>query len=156
MTFLYKVASDYRLYKEYKKDGLRVFLDVMFYAVLIFRLSSFFSSIRLSVVAKVFWLLNRVVFSIDIDPRADLGPGLRIVHGTGLVVGHLVSSAGRLVLYQGVTLGGNSGHWRVHEGKHIEQPTIGENVTIYTGAILVGPIVVPAGKHISAGSKIIE
>jgi serine O-acetyltransferase len=50
--------------------------------------------VKLVPIARLFWLLNRVLFSIDIDPRATLKEGLVILHGAGNVIGKAVVALG--------------------------------------------------------------
>ncbi len=82
---------------------------------------------------------------IDIHPGATLGKGVFIDHGTGVVVGETAILGDHVRIYQGVTLGavafpkdacgmlikGNKRH-----------PTIGNNVTIYSGASVLGDITI--------------
>jgi serine O-acetyltransferase len=153
-NFFNYIVSDWKFYSKAKKSRLKPLLDITFFAVIIFRISQFISIIRIPLFPKLFWLVNRILFSIDIDPRANLGPGFRIVHGIGLVIGHQVISEGNLTVYQGVTLGGNNWHTTYYNGQKILQPFIGFNVTIYTNSIIVGPVVIKNDTVVSAGSKI--
>ncbi len=59
--------------------------------------------------AKVVWYLNRVLYHVDLDYKAQLAPGFKLVHGLGVVVGAGVVSDGPLTVYQGVTIGGSHG-----------------------------------------------
>ncbi len=67
-------------------------------------------------------------YQIHGNSNIDVGPGLKIVHGDGV---HLNASAigNNFTCYQGVTLGEKGG-----------LPIIGNNVTIYPGAVVVGPV----------------
>ena len=48
----------------------------------------------------------RTVTGIEIHPAADVGDGLFIDHGMGVVVGETAEIGENVTLYQGVTLGG--------------------------------------------------
>src|SRR4051794_5436103 len=48
----------------------------------------------------------RAVTGIEIHPGADVGDGLFIDHGTGVVIGETAEIGENVTLYQGVTLGG--------------------------------------------------
>ena len=50
--------------------------------------------------------LNRAITGIEIHPAADLGEGLFIDHGMGVVIGETTEVGDDVTLYQGVTLGG--------------------------------------------------
>lgn len=85
------------------------------------------------------------VTGIDIHPGAEIGESLFIDHGTGLVVGETAVIGRNVKLYQGVTLGAMS-FPKDKRGKLIKgqkrHPEIGDNVTIYSGATILGAITV--------------
>jgi serine O-acetyltransferase len=78
---------------------------------------------------------------IDIHPGARIGENFFIDHGTGVVVGETAEIGHNVKLYQGVTLGALSfpkdAHGRLIRGRK-RHPTLGDNVTIYSGATLLG------------------
>ena len=80
--------------------------------------------------------------------------GLQIIHGIGLVIGCDVCIEGPAKLYQGVTLGGNNGKSRIFNGRRITQSHICRNVTIFTNAVVVGPIIIGENTTIGAGRYI--
>lgn len=127
-------------------------LDVNIWIVIIYRLSSLFVKIYLYPVAKLFWLINRILFTVDIDPRADLAGGLMIVHGMNIVIGHEVRSKGKLKIYQGATIGGNSGKRRVVEGVNTGQPVFLDNVIVGINSCVLGPILVEKDSVIGTGA----
>lgn len=94
--------------------------------------------------------LSRAITGIEIHPDAKIGPGLFIDHGAGVVVGETAEIGENVTLYQGVTLGGTG----FQCGKR--HPTIGDNVTIGSGAKLLGPIEVGHGAKIGANSVVVE
>ena len=78
---------------------------------------------------------------IDIHPGARIGRSFFIDHGTGVVVGETTDIGHNVKLYQGVTLGALSfpkdERGRLIRG-HKRHPTVGNNVTIYANAIVLG------------------
>jgi serine O-acetyltransferase len=94
-------------------------------------------------------MLTRAVTGIEIHPAARIGRGLFIDHGTGVVIGETVDIADNVTLYQGVTLGGTG----FATGKR--HPTVQDNVTIGSGAKLLGPITIGHGAKIGANSVVI-
>ena len=82
---------------------------------------------------------------IDIHPGATLGKGIFIDHGTGVVIGETAVLGNNVRIYQGVTLGAVSfpknacGVLIKGLRRH---PTIGNNVTIYSGASVLGDITI--------------
>jgi len=80
---------------------------------------------------------------IDIHPGAQLGKGVFIDHGTGVVVGETAVLGDGVKIYQGVTLGALSfpkdACGMIIKGAK-RHPSIGDDVTIYSGATILGDI----------------
>jgi serine O-acetyltransferase len=94
--------------------------------------------------------LTRAVTGVEIHPAAEIGSGFFIDHGSGVVIGETASIGDRVTLYQGVTLGGTG----FQRGKR--HPTLGDNVTVGSGAKLLGPIAVGDGAKIGANTVVVE
>lgn len=93
--------------------------------------------------------LARTLTGVEIHPAARIGKGLFIDHGSGVVIGETAEIGDNVTLYQGVTLGGTG----FATGKR--HPTVQDNVTIGSGAKLLGPIAVGHGAKIGANSVVI-
>jgi serine O-acetyltransferase len=89
------------------------------------------------------------VTGIEIHPAATIGEGFFIDHGMGVVIGETSEIGSDVTLYQGVTLGGTG----FATGKR--HPTVQDNVTIGSGAKLLGPITVGHGSKIGANTVVI-
>lgn len=78
---------------------------------------------------------------IDIHPGARIGRSFFIDHGTGVVIGETAEIGDNVKIYQGVTLGAISfpkdERGRLIRGQK-RHPTVGNNVTIYANAIVLG------------------
>jgi serine O-acetyltransferase len=94
--------------------------------------------------------LTRSITGVEIHPAAKIGPELFIDHGSGVVIGETAEIGKRVTLYQGVTLGGTG----FQRGKR--HPTLGDNVTVGSGAKLLGPISVGDGAKIGANTVVVE
>jgi serine O-acetyltransferase len=94
-------------------------------------------------------MLTRALTGIEIHPAAQIGDGLFIDHGAGVVIGETAEIGNDVTLYQGVTLGGTG----FATGKR--HPTVQDNVTIGSGAKLLGPITIGHGAKIGANSVVI-
>lgn len=94
--------------------------------------------------------LSRAVTGIEIHPDAKIGPGIFIDHGSGVVIGETAEIGENVTIYQGVTLGGTG----FQSGKR--HPTVEDNVTIGSGAKLLGPITVGHGAKIGANTVVVE
>ncbi len=87
---------------------------------------------------------------IDIHPGATLGQGVFIDHGTGVVIGSTAIVGDNVTLYQGVTLGGTS----LQRTKR--HPTIGNNVTVGSGAAILGDITIGDNVKVGANSVVVK
>ena len=87
---------------------------------------------------------------IEIHPAAQIGKGLFIDHGHGVVIGETAIIGENVTLYQGVTLGGTG----KEKGKR--HPTIGNNVMIGAGAKVLGSFTIGDNSKVAAGSVVLE
>jgi serine O-acetyltransferase len=92
----------------------------------------------------------RAVTGVEIHPAAVIGKSFFIDHGAGVVIGETAVIGDQVTLYQGVTLGGTG----FQRGKR--HPTVGDNVTVGSGAKLLGPIDVGAGAKVGANTVVVE
>jgi serine O-acetyltransferase len=99
---------------------------------------------------RVIAYLTRAVTGVEIHPAAEIGRRFFIDHGSGVVIGETARIGDCVTLYQGVTLGGTG----FQRGKR--HPTLGDNVTVGSGAKLLGPIAVGDGAKIGANTVVVE
>lgn len=92
--------------------------------------------------------LNRFLTGIEIHPGATIGKRFFIDHGMGIVIGETTIIGDDVLLYKGVVLGGTS---LEKEKRH---PTIGNNVVVGTGAIVLGDIEIGDNCKVGAGSVV--
>ena len=88
----------------------------------------------------------------DIHPGATIGSHFFIDHGTGVVIGETARLGNHVKLYQGVTLGAKSFETDDHGNpvKGVKRhPDLGDNVTVYPGANILG------GKTVIGANSII-
>ena len=102
------------------------------------------------IVPRVLAYLSRSLTGIEIHPCAQIGDGLFIDHGMGVVIGETAEVGENVTMYQGVTLGGTG----FAAGKR--HPTVECNVTIGSGAKLLGPITIGHGAKIGANAVVIH
>src|SRR5581483_6690148 len=101
-------------------------------------------------VPRLIAAVSRSVTGIEIHPAVVIGCGLFIDHGMGVVIGETAELGDNVTLYQGVTLGGTG----FATGKR--HPTVEDNVTIGSGAKLLGPIRVGHGSKVGANTVVIH
>ena len=86
---------------------------------------------------------------IDIGPGAQIGEYFFIDHGTGVVIGETTVIGHHAKIYQGVTLGATS----TRKGQQLagvkRHPTLGDYVTVYSNASILG-----GDTHIGSGAVI--
>jgi len=93
---------------------------------------------------------TRAVTGVEIHPAAQIGREFFIDHGAGVVIGETAVIGDCVTLYQGVTLGGTG----FQRGKR--HPTLGDNVTVGSGAKLLGPIAVGDNAKVGANTVVVE
>ena len=120
------------------------------HALLAHRVAHVLNEAGVPVVPRTMAAVARTVTGIEIHPRADVGDGLFIDHGMGVVIGETAEIGENVTLYQGVTLGGTG----FATGKR--HPTVEDNVTIGSGAKLLGPIRVGHGAKIGANAVVVH
>lgn len=90
------------------------------------------------------------VIGVELHWKCEVGPGLSIFHGYGLVV-HSDARIGRNVkLRNGVTIG------MKRTSGTLEVPTIGDDVDIGANAVVIGDVVVGARAVIGAGAVVVK
>ncbi len=102
------------------------------------------------VTARLLSHVGRFLTGIEIHPAAELGPGLFIDHGMGVVIGETAEVGENVTLLHGVTLGGTS---LKKEKRH---PTLGDSVVVGAGAGIFGAFTIGSDSRIGAGSVVVR
>jgi serine O-acetyltransferase len=105
---------------------------------------------RMLFLARLVSQVARLFTGIEIHPGAEIGRRLFIDHGIGTVIGETAVVGDDVTLYQGVTLGGTG----KEKGKR--HPTIGNNISIGSGAKLLGNITIGDNCRVGAGSVVLR
>lgn len=85
--------------------------------------------------------LGRFISGFEIYYSAIIGEGLKINHGLGSVIGARCRIGSNALLHQGITLGDRKG----------QRPVLGDSVTVYAGAKILGGIQI--GDHSIIGAN---
>ena len=117
--------------------------EILFYypglfAILVYRVAHELYRLHIPILPRMMSEYAHSHTGIDIHPGAQIGDYFFIDHGTGIVVGETTVIGDRVKLYQGVTLGALStrdGHHSLPGKRH---PTVEDDVTIYSGASILG------------------
>jgi serine O-acetyltransferase len=99
---------------------------------------------------RLFSQLVRSLTGIEIHPGAQIGLGLFIDHGMGVVIGETTEIGEDVTLYHGVTLGGTS----LVKGKR--HPTLGDRVVVGAGAKILGAIFIGDDTRIGANAVVVR
>ncbi|MBK5219716.1 MAG: serine acetyltransferase [Thermoleophilia bacterium] len=102
------------------------------------------------VLPRIIAYATRAVTGVEIHPAAQIGSEFFIDHGAGVVIGETAVIGRCVTLYQGVTLGGTG----FQRGKRHQ--TLGDNVTVGSGAKLLGPIAVGDNAKVGANTVVVE
>jgi len=120
-------------------------------AIAVQRLAHILYLAEVSLVPRVMTEYAHSRTGIDIHPGAMIGSRFFIDHGTGVVIGETSRIGNDVKIYQGVTLGARS-FPKDAEGQIVKgikrHPNIEDQVTIYSGATILGNITIGAGSVI--------
>ena len=105
---------------------------------------------RLFFIARLISQIARFFTLIEIHPGAELGHGILIDHGSGVVIGETAVVGDNCTIYQGVTLGG------VGTRKGKRHPTLGNNVMVGAGAKILGAFEVGDNCSIAANAVLLK
>ncbi|MFP7697054.1 serine O-acetyltransferase EpsC [Trueperella sp. LYQ143] len=105
---------------------------------------------RLRLPARMLTQFMRAITGIEIHPAAELGRRLFIDHGMGVVIGETAEVGDDVVIFHGTTLGGTT----MQSGKR--HPTVGNRVTIGSGAKVLGAITIGDDVSIGANAVVVK
>jgi len=114
------------------------------WAVRLYRLSHGVHHAGIPFLPYLIQMLNAFLHGCEIHYRARIGKNLQIAHPRGLVVGQYVHAGKNLRLFTGAVLG-------VKYSGTSDQPRIGDNVTVYAGAKIIGPVSI--GNNVTIGAN---
>ncbi len=122
---------------------LRLFINPSLRAVLLLRVAN--ASPRAS-----WWVWRNLLvhgYAMDWSGRLEIGPRFEIPHPVGILLAAGSQIGSDVGLAHNVTLAGERGPGR---------PTIGDGVTVYPGAVLIGGVTVGAGSIVGANSVVMR
>jgi serine O-acetyltransferase len=152
MAFLQRVPGVQRLLEEDVQAALdgdpaaRSLDEVIFSypgveAITVYRVAHELWDLKVPLLPRIMTEIAHGATGIDMHPGARIGRRFFIDHGTGVVIGETCEIGNNVKIYQGVTLGAMS-FPKDESGRLIRglkrHPTIEDDVTIYSGATLLG------------------
>ena len=153
MRIIEEIKSDFRAVFE-RDPAARSSLEVIlaypgFHAIMFHRIAYWLWNNNMQLLGRALSHISRFLTGIEIHPGAQIGKGLFIDHGMGIVIGETSEIGENVTLYHGVTLGGTS----FTRGKR--HPTLESNVTVGAGAKILGPLTIGSNSKIGANSVVI-
>ena len=97
----------------------------------------------------VMWL-SMLLTGAEIEPICVIGPGLVLAHTRGVLIGQGTRAGRNLFVHSGAVFGS------VLDERTSGFPTVGDDVTVYTKASVIGPISVGDGATIGAHALVLE
>jgi len=143
----------FQSYKE-RDPAARNSLEIFFlysglHALIGFRIAHFLWKIHLKFLARFWSQFTKFLTGIEIHPGAKIGKRLVIDHGVGVVIGETAEIGDDVLIYHGVTLGGNG---KVVDGRR--HPKVGNNIIFGAGAKVLGPITIGDNAQIGANAVV--
>jgi serine O-acetyltransferase len=134
----------------YEDVSWRAILKVLFTdgtpAMILYRLMQWSRRYHLSPLEMLFNKLTAICCNCIIGRGAEFGPGLVLLHSTGVVIHGRVRGGSNVTIYHQVTIG----------AERRQSPTIGSDVLIGAGAKVIGAVVVGDGARIGANAVVVE
>ena len=132
------------------RNIFEVILYPSLHAILLHRLAHPLYKAHVPFFPRLISQFARFLTGIEIHPGARIGKGLFIDHGMGVVIGETAELGDNVTLYQGVTLGGTG----KQTGKR--HPTLGNNVLVGVGAMVLGAITIGDNVRIGGGAVVLK
>ncbi|MDD6032490.1 MAG: serine O-acetyltransferase [Oscillospiraceae bacterium] len=148
-----RIRADIRAVRD-RDPAARNSAEVLFlysglHAIMLHRPAYFLYRHKWFFLARLLSQLGRFLTGVEIHPGAKIGTGVFIDHGSGIVIGETAEVGDGCTLYQGVTLGGTG------KDKGKRHPTLERNVTVGSGAKILGPFTVGENSKIAAGAVVL-
>lgn len=115
-------------------------------AMILYRLMQWSRHHRLAPLELLFNRLNTIFCNCIIGRGAEFGPGLVLIHATGIVINGRVRGGADLRIEHQVTIGAERGR----------SPVLGDGVFIGAGAKVIGPVTVGDGARIGANAVVVH
>ncbi len=95
-------------------------------------------------------IVSRQLTAMEIYYSAEIGPGLKIIHGAGSVIGAGCTIGSHFTLYQGVTVGDKLGR------QTGVRPVLGDRIIASAGCQVLGPVEVGSESVLGAGAVVLD
>lgn len=115
-------------------------------AMVLYRLMQGSRRWRLAPLEMIFNKLNAVFCNCIIGRGAEFGPGLVLIHATGVVINGQVRGGARVHIEHQVTIG----------AERRQSPVLGDDVFLGAGAKILGSVTIGEGARIGANAVVVH
>lgn len=148
------IWSDYSRYHHIRGGILHVYIsNLEFQIIFWFRVLSYLKSIKLGqilyIILKLPYEYITHILSVSLPIGTTIGGGLSFTHGFNIVLNQTITIGNNCTIMQGVTIGSS-------KNNNNGIPTIGNNVIICAGAIIIGNVKIGDYSVIGAGSVVVH
>ena len=117
--------------------------------IFLYRVSHSLKKLRIPLLPTLFYLLNRILFSVVLPPEVRLGRNVKLAYlGLGTVIHRGAVIGNNVTIGPSVTIGGRSGKK--------ELPVLEDDVFIGTGARILGPVRIGRNSVVGANSVVLS
>ena len=120
------------------------------HALWLHRISHYLRKRGWNLLARLISHANRFLTGIEIHPAAEIGRGVFIDHGMGVVIGETAVIGDGCLIYKGVVLGGTTTE------KTKRHPTLGKKIIVGSNACILGNITIGDYVRIGSGSVVVK
>src|SRR4051812_31474637 len=115
-------------------------------AMLLYRLMQCSRRLRLAPLEMLFNRLNSIFCNCIIGRGAEFGPGLVLIHSTGVVINGSVRGGANVHIEHQVTIGAD----------RRSSPVIGDDVFLGAGAKVIGAVTIGDGARVGANAVVVD
>ena len=120
------------------------------HALWLHRISHYLRKRGWNLLARLISHANRFLTGIEIHPAAEIGRGVFIDHGMGVVIGETAVIGEGCLIYKGGVLGGTTTE------KTKRHPTLGKKIIVGSNACILGNITIGDYVRIGSGSVVVK
>lgn len=121
-------------------------------AVVLFRFESACHRARLRPLSRMLYLVNYVLFSVDITSGVDAGAGLVLPHPSGVVIAGTTVLGENVIVMSGVMIGAAL----YLDDRPDGFPRLGDGCLVGAGAKIFGPVTLGEGARVGANSVVFD
>lgn len=150
MKYIINLIKTIKLRDPAIHSTLEAFLYPFFTVMIFYKVAHYLYTKKRYFLARLLSEIAKRKTGIEIHPGAKIGNNFFIDHGIGVVIGETAVIKDNVVMFHNVTLGGT--------GKELgkRHPTIGNNVFIGCGAIILGNITIGDNVKIGANTTVVN